>query len=150
MPEETTLARGGNAPGLWTCIKNITPGSLYQNGGWQLTSTQNVSSPFIRQAKLLTQANSFISAISSADGDGILVNRLVDSALCEILSNSSKQFNITCQRPNLGVLLRRLVQPIMNETIKDSEDDVTITTTVTYVARDLYFLFMAVFSCGPF
>jgi hypothetical protein len=82
VPEEATLARAGNSANLWNC--NRTLPSAFPHGGWQLSSRQNVSSPFIRQAKLLTQAYSFITAISSADGDGILVDRQVREWLVKV------------------------------------------------------------------
>jgi hypothetical protein len=134
IPVETSLARASNTPAMWQCRKGSElPVALAANGGWQLRSVQNVSSPYIRQAKLLTQAQLFISAISSAGGDGELVDRAVSQALCPTLSSSSTEFNISCDRPNLGVLLRQLVHPIMSETITDSEQDVTLATQVTYI-----------------
>lgn len=130
IPVETTLAKAGNSPNVWECIEGQVP-----QGGWQLRSVQNVSSPYIRQAKLLTQAQLFITAISSSGGNGALVDRLVSPGLCQELSSSSSEFNLSCDRPNLGVLLRQLVNPIMAETIADSEEDITLATTITYVCN---------------
>eukprot|EP00038_Savillea_parva_P000810 m.98816 g.98816 ORF g.98816 m.98816 type:complete len:1089 (+) comp10280_c0_seq1:404-3670(+) len=129
IPVETTLARAGNSPTLWECTTGLANTVLAPNGGWQLRSVQNVSSPYIRQAKLLKQAELFIDAISTG---GELVDRFVSSNLCPTLTASSTEFNITCTRPKLGTLLRRLVLPIMDETITDSEEDVRLATTVTY------------------
>jgi len=79
IPVETMLARAGNTPSLWQCQKGGLPTAAYPHGGWVLSTVQNVSSPYIRQAKLLSQAERFIDAISTSNGDGGLVNRAVST-----------------------------------------------------------------------